>query len=197
MHVKAFPFLLFHFSERECSEFERTDCLFCHQRRTGGLVTWRSGSVMVVYRGANYEGPKLSPQKGSSDHDTLFVPNVSSPQDPATKNSDGKTQVLVNSNPVIPNRERKITEEEVEYNSLLDGLGPRFEDWWGTGILPVDADLLPPTVPGYKTPFRLLPTGMRPRLTNAEMTNLRKLAKSLPCHFALGRLLPCMFLLNF
>ncbi|KAJ0735262.1 putative RNA-binding, CRM domain, YhbY-like superfamily [Helianthus annuus] len=63
----------------------------------------------------------------------------------------------------------------------------KIHEWWGTGILPVDADLLPQTIPGFKTPFRLLPTGMRPRLTNAEMTNLRKLAKSLPCHFALGR----------
>ncbi|KAK9068851.1 hypothetical protein SSX86_012967 [Deinandra increscens subsp. villosa] len=80
-----------------------------------------------------------------------------------------------------------MTEEESEFNSVLDGLGPRFHEWWGTGILPVDADLLPQTLPGFKTPFRLLPTGMRPRLTNAEMTNLRKLAKSLPCHFALGR----------
>ncbi|XP_057773036.1 CRM-domain containing factor CFM3, chloroplastic/mitochondrial isoform X1 [Salvia miltiorrhiza] len=157
------------------------------ERRTGGLVTWRSGSVMVVYRGANYEGPTLKPQRENSEHDTLFVPDVSSPHDSATKSSDGKTQVLEKSNPVTPNRVKNITEEEIEYNSLLDGLGPRFEDWWGTGVLPVDADQLPPNIPGYKTPFRLLPTGMRPRLTNAEMTNLRKLAKSLPCHFALGR----------
>ncbi|XP_047962265.1 CRM-domain containing factor CFM3, chloroplastic/mitochondrial [Salvia hispanica] len=157
------------------------------ERRTGGLVTWRSGSVMVVYRGANYEGPTLKPQRENSEHDTLFIPDVSSPGDSATKSSDGKTQVLVKSNPVTPNRVKNLTEEEIEYNALLDGLGPRFEDWWGTGVLPVDADQLPPTIPGYKTPFRLLPTGMRPRLTNAEMTNLRKLAKSLPCHFALGR----------
>ncbi|KAK6925259.1 hypothetical protein RJ641_009585 [Dillenia turbinata] len=40
---------------------------------------------------------------------------------------------------------------------------------------------------GYKPPFRLLPTGMQSRLTNAETTNLRKVAKSLPCHFALVR----------
>lgn len=157
------------------------------ERRTGGLVTWRSGSVMVVYRGANYEGPTLKPHRVNSENDTLFVPDVSSPENPDTKSSDGKTQVLVKSTPVIPNRVKPLTEEEIEYNSLLDGLGPRFEDWWGTGVLPVDADLLPPTIPGYMTPFRLLPTGMRPRLTNAEMTNLRKLAKSLPCHFALGR----------
>ncbi|KAL8465870.1 hypothetical protein ACS0TY_035113 [Phlomoides rotata] len=157
------------------------------ERRTGGLVIWRSGSVMVVYRGANYEGPTLQPRRVNSENDALFVPNVSSPDNSVEKSSDGKIQVLQKANPVISRREKIMTEEEAEYNSLLDGLGPRFEDWWGTGVLPVDADLLPQTIPGYKTPFRLLPTGMRSRLTNAEMTNLRKLAKSLPSHFALGR----------
>ncbi|KAL0354685.1 UNVERIFIED_CONTAM: CRM-domain containing factor CFM3, chloroplastic/mitochondrial [Sesamum radiatum] len=157
------------------------------ERRTGGLVTWRSGSVMVVFRGTNYEGPISKPQRMNSEDDALFVPNVSSLDNSVTKTSDGKSPVIEKSNPVISARAESMSEEEAEYNSLLDGLGPRFEDWWGTGVLPVDADLLPQTIPGYKTPFRLLPAGMRPRLTNAEMTNLRKLAKSLPCHFALGR----------
>ncbi|PIN05908.1 Poly(A)-specific exoribonuclease PARN [Handroanthus impetiginosus] len=157
------------------------------ERRTGGLVTWRSGSVMVVYRGANYEGPMSKPQRVNNEHDALFIPDVSSPDHSVTKNSDVKSPVLEKSNPVISARVKSMTKEETEYNHLLDELGPRFEDWWGTGVLPVDADLLPQTIPGYKTPFRLLPTGMRSRLTNAEMTNLRKLAKSLPCHFALGR----------
>nr|GMC74030.1 CRM-domain containing factor CFM3, chloroplastic/mitochondrial [Ipomoea batatas] len=147
------------------------------ERRTGGLVVWRSGSVMAVYRGNNYLGPSSraepkdrevsSSDKSVSNENKIFHP------------------VEEKSNPIIHNK--SMTAEEAEFNKLLDGLGPRFEDWWGTGILPVDADLLPPTVPGYKTPFRLLPTRMRPNLTNAEMTNLRKLAKSLPCHFALGR----------
>uniref|UniRef100_A0A0D3ACL1 CRM domain-containing protein n=3 Tax=Brassica TaxID=3705 RepID=A0A0D3ACL1_BRAOL len=91
--------------------------------------------------------------------------------------------------PIVKNPIRKegMTEEEAEFNSLLDSLGPRFHEWWGTGVLPVNADLLPPTILGYKTPFRLLPTGMRSNLTNAEMTNLRKIGKTLPCHFSLGR----------
>ncbi|KAJ0502360.1 putative RNA-binding, CRM domain, YhbY-like superfamily [Helianthus annuus] len=152
------------------------------QRRTGGLVIWQSGSVMMVYRGVNYAGPSSRPQ---STGDTLFVPDVSSTNNinndnsnkPITRNGDARATPVTKS----------MTEEECEFNSVLDGLGPRFHEWWGTGILPVDADLLPQTIPGFKTPFRLLPTGMRPRLTNAEMTNLRKLAKSLPCHFALGR----------
>ncbi|KAL7140101.1 hypothetical protein ABFS83_09G098900 [Erythranthe nasuta] len=158
------------------------------ERRTGGLITWRSGSVMVVYRGANYEGPVSKPQRMNSEDDAPFVPNVSSSDNSVAQNTDAGSQVLERSNPAAISRTvKKTTEEEAEYNTLLDGLGPRFEDWWGMGVLPVDADLLPGTITGYKTPFRLLPTGMRSRLTNAEMTNLRKLAKSLPSHFALGR----------
>lgn len=151
------------------------------QRRTGGLVIWQSGSVMMVYRGVNYTGPSSRSQSTEKDNNTLFVPDVSTPNNLTPRNYDSTTTS-------IPTRPlENMTEEEVEFNSVLDGLGPRFQEWWGTGILPVDADLLPQTIPGFKTPFRLLPTGMRPRLTNSEMTNLRKLAKSLPCHFALGR----------
>lgn len=158
------------------------------QRRTGGLVIWQSGSVMMVFRGVNYAGPSSRPQSSERDADhTLFVPDVSAAS--ATNNQitrNGDTSLATRS-PALAGRAESMTEEETEFNSVLDGLGPRFYEWWGTGILPVDADLLPQTISGFKTPFRLLPTGMRPRLTNAEMTNLRKLAKSLPCHFALGR----------
>uniref|UniRef100_A0A2C9WGL7 CRM domain-containing protein n=1 Tax=Manihot esculenta TaxID=3983 RepID=A0A2C9WGL7_MANES len=161
------------------------------ERRTGGLVIWRAGSVMVVYRGSNYEGPSSKSRTVDREGDALFVPDVSS-ADNAAVTSDNVALAASTPEKREPtmgmiNRAENMTEEEAEFNHLLDGLGPRFEEWWGTGILPVDADLLPPKVPGYKTPFRLLPTGMRSRLTNAEMTNLRKLAKTLPCHFALGR----------
>lgn len=158
------------------------------ERRTGGLVTWRSGSVMVVFRGTNYEGPP-KPQPVNGEGDSLFVPDVSSVDNPAMRNDNNAGPTLEKGSLPVRNpvHAENMTVEEAEYNSLLDGLGPRFVDWWGTGILPVDGDLLPQSIPGYKTPLRILPTGMRPRLTNAEMTNLRKLAKSLPCHFALGR----------
>ncbi|XP_022881160.1 CRM-domain containing factor CFM3, chloroplastic/mitochondrial [Olea europaea var. sylvestris] len=157
------------------------------ERRTRGLVIWRSGSVMVVFRGINYEGPISKPQRINGEGDAVFVPNVSSPDNSVVRSSNDISSVSEKSYPNLSGHAESMTEEEAEYNNLLDGLGPRFEDWWGTGVLPVDADLLPQTIPGYKTPFRLLPTGMRSRLTNAEMTNLRKIAKSLPCHFALGR----------
>ncbi|KVI00855.1 CRM-domain containing factor CFM3, chloroplastic/mitochondrial isoform X2 [Cynara cardunculus var. scolymus] len=157
------------------------------QRRTGGLVIWQSGSVMMVFRGVNYAGPCSRPQSSERDGDALFVPDVSSANNQITRNGDSAATSLATRTPALAGRAESMTEEEAEFSSVLDGLGPRFYEWWGTGILPVDADLLPQTIPGFKTPFRLLPTGMRPRLTNAEMTNLRKLAKSLPCHFALGR----------
>lgn len=158
------------------------------ERRTGGLVIWRSGSVMVVYRGSNYEGP-LKSQTVHTGGDGLFVPSVSSADSSETRSGSDATSSPEKIEPEVKMADRPvtITEAESEYNILLDGLGPRFVEWWGTGVLPVDADVLPQKVPGYKTPFRLLPTGMRSRLTNAEMTNLRKLAKSLPSHFALGR----------
>ncbi|XP_027924229.1 CRM-domain containing factor CFM2, chloroplastic-like isoform X2 [Vigna unguiculata] len=70
---------------------------------------------------------------------------------------------------------------------LLTGIGPRFFDWWGYDPLPVDADLLPAVIPGYRKPFRLLPYGVKPKLTDDEMTTMRRLGKHLPCHFALGR----------
>lgn len=142
---------------------------------------------MMVYRGKNYQGPASRKELDVKEGDGFFVPDVSPRSLLRTKDGNA-TSSLDMSEPVVRSHEQpeNMTEEEAEYNALLDGLGPRFVEWWGTGLLPVDADLLPRTVPGYKTPYRLLPTGMRSRLTNAEMTNLRKLAKSLPCHFALG-----------
>ncbi|XP_038894211.1 CRM-domain containing factor CFM3, chloroplastic/mitochondrial [Benincasa hispida] len=157
------------------------------ERRTGGLVLWRSGSVMVVYRGSNYEGPsKTKPL--TSEGDGVFIPDVSSAATSTMSDNVAASAPEKTKMPIGPPKSNEgLSEEEAEYNQLLDGLGPRFVEWWGTGVLPIDADQLPPSIPGYKTPFRLLPTGMRSRLTNAEMTQMRKLAKSLPCHFALGR----------
>ncbi|XP_020105948.1 CRM-domain containing factor CFM3, chloroplastic/mitochondrial isoform X2 [Ananas comosus] len=167
------------------------------ERRTGGLVVWRSGSVMVVYRGNNYKRPsksqsvslKSASTKLSYEDDSLFIPDTSATA--KLKENDNQVASLtleqVKLSQLSLECADSVTEEEREYNQLLDELGPRFLDWWGTSVLPVDADLLPEEISGYKTPFRLLPNGMRSRLTNSEMTNLRKLARTLPCHFALGR----------
>ncbi|KAF8399079.1 hypothetical protein HHK36_014945 [Tetracentron sinense] len=72
---------------------------------------------------------------------------------------------------------------EGEADRLLDGLGPRFIDWWMPKPLPVDADLLPEVVPG----FRLCSPHVRSKLTDYELTYFRKLARPLPTHFVLGR----------
>ncbi|GMH16190.1 hypothetical protein Nepgr_018031 [Nepenthes gracilis] len=159
------------------------------ERRTGGLVIWRSGSVMVVYRGSNYEGPASRSHHVDRVGDLPFVPDVSSIDSFSTSKGDSVCSNVQNCSATIMHQKchNNMTDEEVEFVNLLDGLGPPFVDWWGTGVPPVDGDLLPQTIPGFKPPLRLLPTGMRARLTNAELTNLRKLAKSLPCHFALGR----------
>ncbi|KAK2385488.1 CRM-domain containing factor CFM3, chloroplastic/mitochondrial [Trifolium repens] len=134
------------------------------QRRTGGLVIWRSGSVMWVYRGDNYQCSTNGNRDSSKGGDEMSDSVMWNQQQP-----------------------ENMTPEEMEFDRMLDDFGPRFVDWWGTGILPVDADLLPPTVPDYRTPLRLLPAKMHPRLTNDEHTKMLKLAKALPCHFALGR----------
>lgn len=143
---------------------------------------------MMVYRGKNYQGPASLEELDVREGDGFFVPDVSSGGLSKTIDSNA-TSSLENSESVrrISEPPENMTKEEAEYNALLDGLGPRFVEWWGTGIPPVDADLLPRVVPGYKTPYRLLPIGMRSRLTSAEMTDLRKIAKSLPSHFALGK----------
>ena len=146
---------------------------------------------MVVYRGSNYKRPlksqtlngASSPVKG--EEGSLFIPDASSPAENDVQGKDLAAQ-HANMSQLNTQNTEDMTEEELEFNQMLDELGPRFVDWWGTGILPVDADLLPQTIPGYKTPYRVLPTGMRSTLTNAELTNLRKLARNLPCHFALG-----------
>ncbi|KAF3338244.1 chloroplastic group IIA intron splicing facilitator CRS1 [Carex littledalei] len=80
--------------------------------------------------------------------------------------------------------EAKVAEEA---DRVLNGLGPRFLDWWGLDPKPIDADLLPGVVIGFRKPFRILPFGIKQNLTDSEMTTLRRLGRPLPCHFALGR----------
>lgn len=189
------------------------------ERRTGGLVIWRSGGSIVLYRGLNYEPPSVKSVKlqsenyqraalghggcmpfeaetvsinkpisgvdGSSTIDTLIrdKPTDMVNGDHVSSSHLGRDSIDKKQH-VQPIGE---ADYENEIDKILDGLGPRFTYWSGYGPLPVDADLLPAVVPGYKQPFRLLPYGMRPTLGNLEMTKLRKLARTIPPHFALGR----------
>uniref|UniRef100_A0A5B6Z670 CRM domain-containing protein n=1 Tax=Davidia involucrata TaxID=16924 RepID=A0A5B6Z670_DAVIN len=178
------------------------------ERKTGGLVIWRSGSNIILYRGANYKYPYLfsdnNPTNDSSAATSpdscmdsgFHVPKQSFSSGMDDVNSTGRNLSNMAKPPLIqgvgsPNHVRSPLPGEAqladESDRLLDGLGPRFTDWWGYDPLPIDADLLPAVAPGYKRPFRLLPYGMKPKLTNDEMTILKRLGRPLPCHFVLGR----------
>uniref|UniRef100_A0A2N9H0S9 CRM domain-containing protein n=1 Tax=Fagus sylvatica TaxID=28930 RepID=A0A2N9H0S9_FAGSY len=146
------------------------------ERKTGGLVVWRSGSKIVLYRGANYKYPYfLSDKILTNDTLTDALPDACIDDGGHNKSESCSSSII---------GEAQLAEEA---DRLLEGLGPRFTDWWGYEPLPVDADLLPAIVPGYRKPFRLLPYGVKPILTNDEMTILKRLGRPLPCHFALGR----------
>ncbi|XP_060191504.1 CRM-domain containing factor CFM2, chloroplastic [Lycium barbarum] len=172
------------------------------EKKTGGLVIWRSGSNIILYRGADYKYPYFSENSFEDNSAQDASPDLfmgtegdmtnSSDMDAIKSDaSDRKSPPRVIQGVGSPDRVRFELPGEAEHteeaDKLLEGLGPRFIDWWGCEPLPIDADLLPAIVPGYKRPFRLLPYGVKPKLTNDEMTTLRRLGRPLPCHFALGR----------
>ncbi|RCV30800.1 hypothetical protein SETIT_6G124900v2 [Setaria italica] len=168
--------------------------------KTGGLVIWTKGDIHFVYRGSNYQQ-----NMKHSQYSVASVQNVSPVKYNVHRaqikygnegevltdgNSKGDDVIQENDQSVCGQKDEepiKGTLYEREVNRLLDSLGPRFVDWWWNTPLPVDADLLPEFVPGFKTPFRQCPPGVRPTLADEELTYLRKLARPLPTHFALGR----------
>ncbi|XP_041006200.1 CRM-domain containing factor CFM2, chloroplastic isoform X2 [Juglans microcarpa x Juglans regia] len=179
------------------------------ERTTGGLVVWRSGSKIVLYRGANYKYPYFLSDEilknetstdalpdpnmddGGSDKMESFLPSIDGVESSITSPTKKISQPKLIQGVGRPNRVRFQLPGEAQLaevaDRLLEGLGPRFTDWWGYDPLPVDADLLPAVVPGYRRPFRLLPYGVKPILTNDEMTTLKRLGRPMACHFALGR----------
>lgn len=140
--------------------------LFICQNRTGGLVIWRSGSSVVLYRGTGYKMQCV--QSFSKQNERTIQPIIS---DSAKYLKDLSKEELTDFS---------------ELNQLLDELGPRFRDWCGREPYPIDADLLPAIDPEYKPPFRLFPYGVRHSLTNKEMTMFRRVARTMAPHFALG-----------
>ncbi|GAB4851002.1 CRM-domain containing factor cfm3a, chloroplastic/mitochondrial [Ancistrocladus abbreviatus] len=167
------------------------------ERKTGGLVIWRSGTSISLYRGVSYEVPSMQSKK------QIFNKNDNwQAASPTSSNASVRDLSLFSSqNGLNAPQERldKTREEkedldstlEVKYedeiDQLLAELGPRYTDWPGGEPLPVDADLLPSVVPGFQPPFRLLPYGVRPNLGLKEATALRRIARGLPPHFAIGR----------
>ncbi|KAJ9564343.1 LOW QUALITY PROTEIN: hypothetical protein OSB04_000309 [Centaurea solstitialis] len=162
------------------------------ERKTGGLVVWRAGSIIILYRGADYKYPyffvnNVKPNDASEndlikeggDDVASGGQQTKTSQPPLIQGVGSRTRVRFQ----LPG-EKQLVEEA---DQLLEGLGPRFTDWYGYDPQPVDADHLPAVVPGFRKPFRLLPFGVQAQLTNDEMTILRRLGRPLPCHFALGR----------
>lgn len=168
------------------------------ERKTGGLVIWRSGTSLSLYRGVSYELPEAPqfnkriykrneiaplPETGISSIVPSEVYSHNNVHEPQQKEPEASTEGEQCS--------KQLTEVRVNYedevDKLLDSLGPRYTDWPGLDPLPVDADMLPGLVPDYEPPFRILPYGMRSSLGIKEATALRRLARRLPPHFALGR----------
>ncbi|KAK6944816.1 RNA-binding, CRM domain [Dillenia turbinata] len=161
------------------------------ERKTGGLVIWRCGSSVVLYRGMSYNLPCVqSYHKQSQDGQIRSSTSIA---DETTKEIGGKEPAIAIAYEIPDHAKylKDLPEEDLmdlsDLHELLDELGPRYEDWSGPHPLPVDADLLPPIVPGYKRPFRLFPHGIRHCLKDKEMTFFRRFARKMHPHFALGR----------
>ena len=144
------------------------------------MVIWRSGTSVSLYRGIDYDDGMKPSVKGSPSSSLRPAEKVDSAQ-----NSNGAFISNTGKEEIVEQAPEIKYEDEID--KLLDELGPRYSDWPGSDPLPVDADLLPATIPGYKPPFRVLPYGVRPSLSRRDMTNLRRLARGLPPHFALGK----------
>lgn len=167
-------------------------------------MIWRSGSSISLYRGVSYDIPQPVEHQSSyfTKNKTIYKPTGSPVQnyrtdkkyvetlhrgDAGVSNVDDNSDTVSSSPPEV--------KYEHEMDSLLDNLGPRCTDWTGCDPLPVDADLLPGFVPGYKPPFRILPYGVRRSLGMKDQTALRRLARRLPPHFALRKIV-CFFFLS-
>lgn len=159
-------------------------------------MIWRSGTSVALYRGVSYETPsermkKRIMRRDEIRHKNSRIVDDESNQNPSESSPCNDVDSLRADSADTPEKNKNIVgQSEVNYEDeiekLLDGLGPRYTDWPGSGPLPVDADLLPGTVPGYQPPFRILPYGVRSTLATKEATALRRLARVLPPHFALG-----------
>lgn len=161
------------------------------ERKTGGLVVWRSGTSISLYSGVSYKDPSVQLNKRIFRKEGSSATS-STPADTIGRNPSqyGISEDAQASEIASENKDTGSTPEveyEHEMDKLLDSLGPRYKDWPGCEPLPVDADMLPGTIPGYQPPFRILPYGVRATISQKEATALRRLARVLPPHFALGR----------
>ncbi|GAB2294573.1 Chloroplastic group IIA intron splicing facilitator CRS1, variant 2 [Dionaea muscipula] len=166
------------------------------ERKTGGVVIFRSGTSIWLYRGDSFDDrssqlKKRMYKKNEIQQTTAPVLANEAQGDPSFVNSQSSILAPSEGKKAMERIENHDASVEVRYeeeiDKLLDDLGPRYSDWPGDGPLPVDADMLPSVVPGYQPPFRLLPYGVRPSLGLTEATTLQRIARVLPPHFAIGR----------
>ncbi|XP_023551202.1 chloroplastic group IIA intron splicing facilitator CRS1, chloroplastic isoform X1 [Cucurbita pepo subsp. pepo] len=163
------------------------------EMKTGGMVVWSKKNALVVFRGCNYPlGLKLSTKMQVDSPYCSRTPFLETDTDfSLDEHDEGGSNRSINDN--VDEWGEASTSflsgslYERETDRLLDDLGPRFIDWWMHKPLPVDADMLPEVVPGYMPPYRRCPPFTNPKLTDAELLYLRKLAHPLPTHFVLGR----------
>lgn len=170
------------------------------ERKAGGMVIWRSGTSVILYRGATFEVPSVQLNKithsqnrnpcTSSSTATNKTIGDSSRHGSCNGNQTSQKSLETNAEDLMNQELLPDVKYEDEIDELLDSLGPRFTDWPGEGPSPVDADLLPRVVPDYQPPFRILPYKVRRALSSKEATDMRRLARALPPHFAVGRSRP-------
>ncbi|KAK7394168.1 hypothetical protein VNO78_14689 [Psophocarpus tetragonolobus] len=168
------------------------------ETKTGGLVVLSKKDFLLIYRGCNHHLTSKDSSSLRTNHyemngvesaakgDIFWVESNHSLSEMLGWNADHKDYIstgIQNVNCQLVNG--SLYERETD--RLLDGLGPRFIDWWMHKPLPVDADLLPENVPGFQPPLRLCPPNSSAKLTDYELTYFRKLAQPLPTHFVLGR----------
>ncbi|MCD7456802.1 hypothetical protein HAX54_033236 [Datura stramonium] len=152
------------------------------EHRTGGLVIWRSGSSIVSYTEEYHKLPCVQ----SFTSKTMILMNRSIQRMIAVKALESNVNEVAER---PRNGFTSLSGEEIvdlsKLNMMLDEVGPHLKMVRSVEPLPVDADLLPAVVPGYRPPFRRLPYGVKLNLKNTEMTYLRRTARIMPPHFAL------------
>uniref|UniRef100_A0A6N2KV80 CRM domain-containing protein n=1 Tax=Salix viminalis TaxID=40686 RepID=A0A6N2KV80_SALVM len=137
------------------------------EMKTGGLVVWTRKDIHVVYRGCNYQWKKNS--------NTAMI-EESFPRNGGEEESKS-AGILMEADLNTQTINGSLFERETD--RLLDGLGPRFADWWMRKPLPVDADLLPEAVKGFRSPTRLCPPRRNRRLQGLAAAILKLWEKTI------------------
>ncbi|CAK9254975.1 unnamed protein product [Sphagnum jensenii] len=160
------------------------------ERGTGGLVIWRAGSAAVVYRGKDYVPPSVREMQEKEEQERKALMSLDPEEGEGAAGSSTTQATAVDLSGLEEIKSEAELEEEAELKAMedvLEGLGPRWVNWTGNRPVPIDGDLLLSPDAVCKRPFRLLPYGLKAKLTDFELTDLRRFARPLPPHFVLGR----------